>query len=435
MKLPPQALRNPRGAAWYLTHRVVEEGAWLGRILVAVLQHLPPGRARRQATELAYGTVKWTLYLNWVLQQQVHGGLGRLEPPVRSLLRLGAYQILKTRTPAYAAVDETVQLARQYMPQAAGLVNAVLRRIARGVPEPPHPWIAWSFPRWLYRRWVNRWGPERTEAWMRYYHTPPPLYLRTNTLAITRENLLAYLENRGIHAEALPWPPETLKLSRHPWEIPDLPPSWYYVQDRATQGLAHLLAPEPGELVVDLAAAPGGKSTHLAALMQNHGFIVAVDLHFGRIRSLQEVTHRLGASIVQPVVADGRVFALQKPAHRVLLDAPCTGLGTLRRKPEILLRLRPERIPALAHLQQELLAQAARLVQPGGKLVYATCTTEPEENEAQVHQFLKSFQQFEQIPAAERVPADWTDGPFFRSHGFSHDCDEIFGALFRRRGS
>ncbi len=435
MKAFPSLLQDPRGAAWYLVHRVTEEGAWLSRILVAVLQNLPAGPARRRATELAYGTVKWTLYLDWVLQQQVHGGLKRLDSPVRSLLRLGAYQLLKGGVPAYAAVDQTVDLARRGVPQAAGLVNAVLRRLARGAPDPPHPWIAWSVPRWLYQRWQQRWGPEALETWLRYYHSAPPLYLRVNTLQTSREALQAFLQERGVAAEPVDWPPETLRLDRHPWEIPDLPPGWYYVQDRATQALAHLLAPEPGSRIVDLAAAPGGKAAHLAALMQNRGQVIAVDRHRGRVRTLQQVARRLGASIVAPVTADGRAFSLRTPADAVLLDAPCTGLGTLRRKPEILLRLRPERISALARLQQQLLANAARLVRPGGTLLYATCTTEPEENEAQVRRFLRSFRDFQQIPASERVPEDWTVGPFFRSHGPLHDCDEIFGALFRRKSA
>jgi len=432
VNFPRTLLHTPRGAAWYLVHRVTEEGAWLGRLLVAVLHHLPPGPPRKRATEWAYGTVKWTLYLDWVLQQTVHGGLQRLDPPVRSLLRLGAYQLLKGRVPPYAAVDETVAFARQVVPQASGLVNAVLRRLSRGVPEPPHPWIAWSFPRWLYLRWLQRWGPEGTEARMRHYHSAPPLYLRVNTLQVTPQKVQAFLRDRGVRAESVGWPPETLRLDRHPWEIPDLPPSWYYVQDRATQALAHLLGPEPGEVVVDLAAAPGGKATHLAALMRNQGIVVAVDRHLGRVRILQQVAQRLGTTVVLPVAADGRTLALQRPVDRVLLDAPCTGLGTLRRKPEILLRLRPERIHQLSRLQWQLLARAASLVRPGGTLLYATCTTEPEENEHQVAQFLQRFPRFRLIPAAERVPEAWTDGPYFRSHALAHDCDEIFGALFRR---
>ncbi len=427
-------LRTPRGAAWYLVHRVTEEGAWLGRLVVAVLDHLPRGQPRQQATELAYGTVKWTLYLNWVLQQTVHGGLARLDPRVRSLLRLGAYQVLKGRVPAYAAVHETVRLARRAIPEATSLVNAVLRRLSQGVPEAPHPWIAWSVPRWLYLRWQQRWGEERLLQWLRYYHSPPPLYVRVNTLQVARDTLLSYLQARGVQVEPVSWPPETLKLDRHPWEIPDLPPSWYYVQDRATQALAHLVAPEPGQWVVDLAAAPGGKATHLAALMGNQGRVIAVDLHAGRLQTLQRVAHRLQASIVRPIQADGRTLALQRPVHRVLLDAPCTGLGTLRRKPEILLRLRPERIHHLAQLQKELLRNAARLLAPGGRLVYATCTTEPEENEAQVEALLRAFPGLRLLPAPDLVPADWTEGPYFRSRGPEHDCDEIFGAVLLHPG-
>ena len=422
--------RNPRKAAFSLLLSVLEGEKWLNRRIVPVLAEFRDPRDRGLITLLSYGTVKNVVYLDWVIRQFLQGWtLEELDPEVRVALRMGAFQLLKTRIPPHAAVYETVALIRRRNPGGAALVNAVLRRLAaKGAPEPPEPWIRYSLPRWLYRKLVRDWGEEWARRFAEHFQAPPPIYLRVNTLRATPEQVREFLRRMEVAFQAPGFPPETLQVEQHPWEL-KMPEAVYYLQDRSTQMLPYLLGPQPGEQILDLTAAPGGKASHMAALMENRGFIVAVDLHLSRARLMKEVFVRLGVEIAHPVVADGRTVAFQARFPHILLDAPCTGLGTLRRKPEIALRMRPERIPELVRLQRELLSHAAELLEPGGELVYATCTITPEENERQVEWFLKAFPNFRLVPAQERVPQEWTRGPYFWADGVTHNCDYAFGAI------
>ncbi len=435
-KPSPSTFRSSWNVTLYLLYQTLERGKWVNRILPGVLAQVPDPQIRKQATEWTYGTLKWLLYLDWVAKQFLHGyRIPELDPEVRTALRLGLYHLLKTSHPPFAVVHTLVEWLKRRNPGGATLLNAVLRRVAdKGPPDPPHPWIAWSIPKWLYRRWEQRLSPERLDAWIRHYHSAPPLYVRYNALRIERSDFEGLLRSLGVPYERYEFPPEAYRLERHPWEV-DLPEETYYVQDLSTQALIPLVQPEPGMFLVDGAAAPGGKASSMAAWMHNKGHILCLDLHLGRCRIMQRVFQRLGVQNAWIVNADARRLTLRREADGVLLDVPCSGLGTIRRKPEILLRMTPQKILQMAKLQREILDQAATWVKPGGFLVYATCTTEPEENEEQVERFLKRHPEFERVPAEEFVQAwGWTRDGVLWVEGPQWDCDFAFGVrLVKRR--
>ncbi len=435
-RLPYPTLHS---SAWevslYLLYQTLEKGKWVNRILPGVLRHVSDPRVRKQATEWTYGTLKWLLYLDWVGKQFLHGyRIQDLDPEVRTSLRLGLYHLLKISSPPYAVVNTSVEWVKRRNPGGAALLNAVLRRVAEHeAPEPPHPWIAWSIPKWLYRRWEQRLGPKRLETWIRHYHSPPPLYVRYNPLRIERSDFEGLLRSLEVPYERYEFPPEAYRLERHPWEV-DLLEETYYVQDLSTQALVSLIQPEAAELIVDAAAAPGGKASHMAARMQNRGRILCVDLHLGRCRIMRGVFQRLGVENAWIVNADARTLRLQKQVDGVLIDVPCSGLGTIRRKPEILLRMTPQKILQMSKLQRQILDNVARWIRPGGFLVYATCTTEPEENEGQIQAFLERHPEFEKVPAEEYISAwGWTEDGNLWVEGPQWDCDFAFAVRLQKR--
>ena len=361
------------------------------------------------ATELIYGTLRWQRYLDWILAPHSRRRLAALDVRVRVLLRLTAYQLVfLERVPAFAAVNDAVTLARG-APGVAEYVNAVLRAFARrgaaerepAAPRDPVDALATrcSFPTWLAARWTARYGPAEAEALMRALDTRPPLTLRANTRRLTREALAERLRTEeDVTARPTPLAPEGLQA-----ESGGAPGRWRafaegacVAQDEASMLVARLLEPAPGERVADVCAAPGTKTTHLAQLMDDRGHILALDPQPGRLGRVSEAAGRLGLTIVETV--EGTVETLAPrfagSCDRVLVDAPCTNLGVLRRNPEVKWRRQPPDIASAAARQRSILAAAATLVKPGGRLVYATCSLEPEENDAVVGDFLAARSDF-----------------------------------------
>jgi 16S rRNA (cytosine967-C5)-methyltransferase len=343
-------------------------------------------------------------------------------------LRLGAYQILyMTKIPPSAAVNESVRLIKGVGKKLgrdwSGFVNAVLRSLSRA-PSPEWPdmdrdpvqalAVRYSCPMWLVQRWIERLGRTEAEAWCRASLEAPPLTLRVNSLRTTREALLDQLARAGCPAKPTPVSPSGLSVDRHQTveSLPMFQEGWFYVEDEAAQLIPLLLDPQPGERVLDACAAPGGKTTHLAALMQNQGEVMAVDRSESRLRLIGENCGRLGISIVKPVPGDMMMGVLgsgidvgltppprsgivvESPFDRILLDAPCSGLGVLRRHPEGKW-LKEATSPAVHHeVQYRLLDRASRLLRPGGCLVYSACSTEPEETEQVIDRFCRAHHEF-----------------------------------------
>jgi 16S rRNA (cytosine967-C5)-methyltransferase len=322
---------------------------------------------------------------------------------VLAALRLGLYQLaFLDRIPAHAAVSDAVELAKADAPRAAGLVNAVLRRAAaeaaarvRALPEdtPEAAALAHSHPDWVARLWWAALGADAARALMAAGNRPAEAVLRANTLRTTAAELRERLPVPSRPAEGLP---EGLVLEApfDPHGSALFADGLYVPQSRAAMAVARLLAPRPGERVLDLCAAPGGKTTHLAALMGNAGEVVAVERHPGRAEALRRTAARLGAACVTVETADAARFEAPRAFDRVLVDPPCTDLGTLASRPDARWRKGPDAPARLAREQARILAAGAAALKPGGTLVYSTCTISPSENEAVVQSFLAAHREF-----------------------------------------
>jgi 16S rRNA (cytosine967-C5)-methyltransferase len=410
-------------------------------------------RDRALATELVYGTLRWRGRLDFALAACCDRPLAELEPVVRTLLRLGAYQLLfLASVPPRAAVDESVRCAQAMgWARASGLVNAVLRQLARrraalAFPELAsdplgHLVHALSLPEWIARRWLESFGPEEAAALARAANETPPLTARVNPLVTTRERLLAELAPRWPEARLARWAPLGLSLGHgDPGSDPAFREGRFTIQDEASQLVVELLAPQPGEAVLDLCAAPGAKATGIAERVGAAGLVVACDRNPRRLELVGRAARRLGLANLHlaPVDATQPLPALPRaPFARVLVDAPCSGLGTLRRNPDARWRLRPEDPASLAATQRALLASAARAVMPGGVLVYSTCTLLAEENEAVVAAFLAEHAEFSRVardeaPGAARAFVE-VDG-FMRTWPHRHGTDGFFAARLARAG-
>lgn len=405
---------------------------------------------RALATRLVYGVLAWQGRLDHHLAQLVRGGdVASLDPPVRAALRLGLFQlVLLERIPAYAAVDASVRLAGGSGRGARGLVNAVLRRAAREgrtLPLPTDPAdptvrlaVEWSHPRWLVERWRREIGADELPALLAADNEPGGTALRVNTMATTRDALAAELDAQGIATTPGRWSADALYVARDAGRVRSSAP-WREgrctFQSEASQLVGALLAPARGARVLDACAAPGGKTSHVAAFVGPDGVVVGLDPHRAGAARVAAEAGRLGAVTVHAVTADARRPPLVAAFDAVLVDAPCSGLGTLRRHPELRWRRHPDDIARLAVLQRELLAATAPLVRPGGVLVYAVCTLTHEETIAVVESFRRDAPSFAVEPAGERVdPALTTADGFMRTLPHRHGIDGFFAARLRRAG-
>jgi len=396
------------------------------------------GRERALTVELTYGVLRRLATIDWRLEPVLDKPLLRLPVAVQMVLRLGAYQLLfLDRIPESAAVNESVNLAKSCTPTLgrdwSGFVNAVLRALLR------HPGQAWpsmdhdaakalavrySVPDWLSRRWVERLGVASAEAACEGVSIAPPLTLRVNRLITTREALLETFAQAGLAAKPTSVSPCGILLDEGGL-VPSLPgfhEGAFYVEDEAAQLIPPLLDPQPDDTVLDACAAPGGKSTHLADLMHNKGTIYAIDRKGARLDLLRSNCHRLGIRIVVPMVSDirqprewipniktTRSSSVKKArasesVDRILVDAPCSGLGVLRRHPEAKWRKGEQALPRHHMLQYQILEAVAPCLRPGGVLVYSTCSTEPEENEDVIKEFCHVHAEFQRESVVPWLP-------------------------------
>lgn len=378
-------------------------------------------RDRALALELVYGVLRHLSTLDWRLDHVASKAMAKLPARISTALRLGAYQLLYLdRIPASAAVNESVALIKSGSPgHWPGFVNAVLRTLIR-TPAPPWPdpasdpvralAVRHACPVWLTERWIERHGLEAADALCRATTDVPPLTIRVNTLRTSRDELAARLTELGYGVRPTRISPVGLILDKT-GPVTDLPLFYdgaFYVEDEAAQLVAPILDPRPGESVLDACAAPGGKTTHLAALMKNRGTLTAVDGNASRLRLVEDNCRRLGIEIVRTVRADFAAAPPEpvraNPFDRVLVDAPCSGLGVLRRHPEGKWRKDARTVVQHRTLQRRLLEQAGRLLRPGGVLVYSTCSSEPEENEQVIDHFCGAHREFHRESVAPWLP-------------------------------
>lgn len=439
---------SARNVALDVLIAVEERGAYSNLLLNDRLKRssLSP-RDRGLATELVYGTLQRKNTLDWILNKLVRKGIDTLDPWVRHLLRLGIYQLrYLDRVPSRAAVHETVEIAKARGHRGIpGLVNGVLRSYLRRsrewtLPDSPKSVtdlaLVTSHPEWLVRRLVEVYGPETAHSVLKANNRPPGLSVRVNPLRGNRERVARLLqeEDPRLRIRLSPLSGQGLILTGgNPASGRLFREGWFTVQDESSMLVAELLAPRPGERVLDGCAAPGGKTGHLAERMENRGTLLACDIHPHKVKLIENQVRRLGLSMVEVRQADLRELPGTGEARfdRVLLDAPCSGWGVIRRKPDIKWSKNLQEVDSLRQLQAELLEAAARLVTPGGTLVYSTCTLEPQENREQITAFLKNhptFQAdstlFDTLPAPVREKAFTGDGwvqilpHHFESDGF-----------------
>jgi len=399
--------------------RVERTGAYADRLLHTQLGRSPLAAADRAfTTDLVNGTLRWRGRLDYLLAMLVDRDLEKLEPLVANALRLGAYQIVCTdRVPDRAAVDQTVRCVRAAgVEHATGFVNAVLRRLAAEQESLHFPSLetdplghlthALSLPPWLAARWLERYGPEEALALAQASNRIPPISVRANRQRSSRDALLADLRTRFPHAKPCPYASDGVVIGRrgHPGLDPAFLSGRFTVQDEASQLVLDLLDPQPGEQVLDTCAAPGGKATGIAERTGQAGQVVALDTHSRRLDLVRRQIRRLGLAGIRCLERDAtRSLEDLAPGagfERVLVDAPCSGLGTLRRNPDARWRVQAGDPARLAEKQRTLLDRAAATLRTGGVLVYSTCTVLPEENEDLVRAFL------EETPNFQRAPAD-----------------------------
>lgn len=444
-----------RMAAYHALRAVTTDAQDLPVALAHSRQRLTDDRDRALAAEIVTGSLRWLRSLDFLVEHFAKRRAAKIDPEVLAILRLSIYQLLHLdRVPAAAVVDDAVDLTRgARKPSAAGFVNAVLRSLLRQrnrLPLPPRPepggdrraqiaylGVTHSHPDWLVQRWLDRYGFEATEAWVHFNNATPGLTLRVNTLRATTDEAARALAADGVETERVRYAPHGLSVSEgNPLRRPQ--DGLVVVQDEASQLIPLIVNAQPGERVFDLCASPGGKTTAMAAAMRDEGAIVAADVRARRVDLLQQTVRASGARIISMLQVDTEgALPFNAAFDRVLVDAPCSGLGTIRRDPDIRWRRNESDLATLAASQQALLDRAAATVRRGGRLVYATCSSEPEENEDVVDAFLAVRSDFAIVDPRTELPemirALVDERGFFRTLPFRHQLEAFFAAALRRR--
>ena len=456
-----------RRAAYTALRTVHAETTDLGQALARARANVVDERDRALAGAIVMGTLRWRGRLDHLIAHAAQRPIAKLDGEILDILRLSAYQLLHLeRVPAAAVVNDAVALAKQTGKRsAAPFVNGVLRNLDRSreqLPLPARPAvriepgtadgttdiapaldylsITLSHPRWLVERWLRRYGFEATEAWLTFNNDPAPLTLRVNQLKTGRNRLVSELAVMGVTTEAARFAPDALIVTAgNPLHTEAATEGHFLVQDEASQLVALMASVIPGHVVLDACAAPGGKTTMLAAAMTGEGLLVAADVRPPRVRLLRETLARSGAPGVRIVQADLQQSAPFAPVFDwVIVDAPCSGLGTVRRDPDIKWRRREPDLRSLADAERCILDHAAAVVRPGGRLLYATCSSEPEENEQVLDAFLDAHPSFTPVDLRALPACPTALRPLLNERGHlrtlphEHALEAFFGAVVER---
>jgi 16S rRNA (cytosine967-C5)-methyltransferase len=430
----------------------------LGETLARTRDGLPDARDRALATDLVLGTLRWRGAIDHQLANLSGRTLATLDTQVLAALRLGAYQLLYLqRVPSSAIVNDSVALVkRARLHSASGFANAILRRLSRERaelrwPERPQPEdetafneflsVVQSHPRWLVERWTRRYGVRSAEAWLTFNNQHPAMTLAVNRARFSRDEVMQRLSDEGIVTKPATHAPDGLVvIEGRPLASECFRSGAVIIQDEASQLIPHLVGVQTGDRVLDACAAPGGKTVALSAHVGLTGTVVASDVRARRMRLLRATLDRcaVSAHLVQ-IASTGALPFRNESFDRILIDAPCSGLGTLRRDPDIRWRRHPDDLEDLAASQHDLLDRVAPLVARGGRLVYSTCSSEPEENEQVVQAFVAEASEFTIVPlqSLDDVPSTVrtlaaSDG-FLRTDPARHELEAFFGAVLQRR--
>jgi 16S rRNA (cytosine967-C5)-methyltransferase len=441
---------GPRGTAVKILNRVDRSDSYLDRMMDAELRSAEMNELDKGLmTEIVTGVIRWRNKLDWLLTGFFHGNFTKAETNIKNCLRVALYQILLLdRVPHSAAVNEAVEFIKRLRGQkVADLVNAVLRNIIRNIEnlrypemqEDPvqHLAVVESHPAWLVKRWVERFGFDETRALLAANNRRPDLTLRVNRLKIDFTYFLNLLEQHQIVFTKSAYLDCFVRV-QHMANIGDsemFQQGFFGVQDESAGLAVKLLDPKPGDRVLDLCAAPGGKTTYIGELMRNIGEIMSVDRYETRLNLVRSACQRHGIANAHFIAGDASEIHLP-PADRVLADAPCSGLGVLAKKPDAKWKREPEDLPTLTRIQHGILENAASLVKPGGVLVYSTCTTEPEENIDLVRAFLAVHPEFSIDPAQQFIHSDLVhpDG-YVETWPHKHGMDGSFAVRLKKIGA
>jgi 16S rRNA (cytosine967-C5)-methyltransferase len=445
---------NARQLAYQILLNLEKQASFPDRLIsTALLRHAGfKEEDRALLTELVYGVLRWRGLLDWHVDQLSRVEPRKIAPEIRTLLRLALYQILYlSRVPDHAAVNETVKIVKSTQPaHLVGFVNALLREAIRrqGKWEWPSPEVdptehlatTTSHPRWFVHRCVEEFGLEETRSLCRANNTIAPLVLRVSAHKTSTAEVMLGLLGQDLAVEPSPYLADAVRLTGIRQSISTLSifeKGWIQVQDEASQVISLLLDPHPGERILDVCAGFGGKSTHVGSLMGNDGEIVAVDQSSWKLQELQQNARRQGLGIIRTLPGDATELRPEQLGSfdRVLLDAPCSGFGTLRRKPDIKWRRHLKDPYRFSRLQKQLLEHASHFVKPGGILVYATCTIFSEENERVAADFGERHEGWELESVADLLPEScrqMVQERFFRSWPHRHGVDGFFAARWRR---
>jgi 16S rRNA (cytosine967-C5)-methyltransferase len=442
-----------REAAYEVLRAVSAGSADLPNALARARARLPDERDRALASEIATGTLRWQGTFDHVIAELSRRPVAKLDPEVLDILRSATFQLLHLdRVPAAAVVSDAVNMTKKAGKKSAGpFVNALLRRISRErahLPVPPRPenlddraaaldylTVTLSHPRWLAARWLDRYGFAATEAWLRFNNQPAPLTLRVNRLRTTGTALAESLAAHGVLVDPGRFGPDAWVVRKgNPLLTPLADTGAFVVQDEASQLVASLVSAGAGERVLDACASPGGKTTAIAAAMDDRGLIVATDVRGRRVDLLARTVRASGARSVKIVQADASALPLRATFDWVLLDVPCSGLGTLRRDPDVRWRRSETDLVRLAASQRRMLEETARVLAPGGRLVYSTCSSEPEENEDVVAALVAggAFKPVSPRDLSTPVQALVNAAGHLRTFPFRDGLEAFFGAILTR---
>lgn len=425
-------MQDARGTAFAILMKLEREHSNSTQLLQEGLAGIEDVRERKLTTELVLGVLRWRGRLLFLVGRFSKPPNKKLDLPVQVILMLGAYQLLYTRIRPHAVIDETVRLCkRAKVTSATGFVNAVLRNLQRNLsslPEPQGEEAAvlsqnLSHPEWLVRRWIDRFGVEQTTTILVDSNRAPTVHLRVNTLRSDPATVRGRLEEEGVRVEATPFGPEVFAVhSGVPQRTRSFAEGEFYIQDPAAEILGATADPKPGMRVLEVAAAPGGKTMQFAMRMKDRGLIVAVDSGLKRMNRWQENLRRMKIAVAHPVVADGRSLPLLSRFDLVAVDAPCSSLGVIRRHPEIKWWLRPEELLEFQTLQLQILESCANNVRDQGEMIYSVCSFEPEETVQVKERFLAAHPEFAEVQSLTLFPhVHGTDGfyiaKFRKGHG------------------
>lgn len=436
-----------RGAAIRVLSRIDQSDSYLDKVLDKELNAAEfNAMDKALLNEIVHGVTRWQAKLDWILTGFYHGEFAKCLTPVKNAMRIALYQILfLDKIPPFAAVNESVEIIKRIKGErSANVVNAVLRNILHNSTTIRYPQreddlaryfsIIYSHPQWMVKRWLAQFGEEQTEALLQANNNRPHLSIRINSLQTSIANFISMLEEHNVPYTPSPYEEHSLSLKNFPniHHSESFRKGWFSVQDTSATLAAKLTAPTPGMLVYDLCAAPGGKTSFIAELLQDQGSVVALDRYEAKLRYINDTAERLHLHCITPLAADARTFQPQHLADIVLVDAPCSGTGTLSKKPDIKWKRTSDDIIGMTHLQRELLTHAASLVKVGGAIVYSTCSIEPEENTIMATWFADTHPNFSLDAAEQHLPEAVCKDGFLQMFPHIHHTDGAFAVRFVR---